>query len=155
MQKFLLVLNMNLVWPKNHSKFFITGPIHHLSHSFNLHYVLVSVFIISHPISKNKAARLATLGTWRMLTLGAEFSSWAQTSEPNEKQRNRRAAFTELSSKDNLYEESQTARDDQSTAKPSKYDTVIELERPNDLRNTDIISAHEMFQEQVTPWEER
>ncbi|XP_048022437.1 voltage-dependent N-type calcium channel subunit alpha-1B isoform X9 [Megalobrama amblycephala] len=90
-----------------------------------------------------------------MLTLGAEFSSWAQTSEPNEKQRSRRAAFTELSSKDNLYEESQTARDNQNTAKPSKYDTVIELERPSDLRNTDIISAHEMFQEQVTPWEER
>lgn len=142
------------MWPKNHSKFFITGPIHHLSYSFNLYNVSVSVFIISHPISKNKAARLATLRTWRMLTLGAEFSSWAQTSEPNDK-RNRRAAFTELSSKDNLYEESQTARDDQDTAKPSKYNTVIELERPSDLKNTDIISAHEMFQEQVTPWEER
>lgn len=86
-----------------------------------------------------------------MLTLGAEFSSWAQTSEPTDKRRNRRAAFTELSSKDDLYE-SQTARDDQNTAKPSKYDTIVELKRPSDLTNTDIISAHEMCQEQVTPW---
>lgn len=90
-----------------------------------------------------------------MLTLGAEFSSWAQTSEPNDKQRNRRAAFTELSSKVSLYEESQTARDDHNTAEPSKYDTVIELERPSELRNTDIISAHETFQEQVTALEKR
>ncbi|CAM4666621.1 unnamed protein product [Leuciscus chuanchicus] len=90
-----------------------------------------------------------------MLTLGAEFSSWAHTSEPTDKQRNRRAPFTEHSSKDSLYEESQTARDDQNTAKPSKYDTSVELERPCDLRNIDIISAHAMCQEQGTPWEER
>jgi len=90
-----------------------------------------------------------------MLTLGAEFSSWAQTSEPPDKQTNRRAPFTEKSSKDSLYEESQTARDDQNTAKPSKYDTIVELERPRKLRNTDIISAHEICQEQGTPQEER
>ncbi|XDV38503.1 hypothetical protein PO909_007888 [Leuciscus waleckii] len=90
-----------------------------------------------------------------MLTLGAEFSSWAHTSEPTDKQRNRRAPFTEHSSKDSLYEESQTARDDQNTAKPSKYDTSVELERPCDLRSIDIISAHAMCQEQGTPWEER
>ncbi len=111
-------------------------------------FLWVSLFIISH--FKNKAARLATLGTWRMLTLGTEFSSWAQSSEPPDNQRNRRAAFTELSSK-----ESQAAGDDQNTAECSKYDTVVELVRPRDLRNTDIISAHEMCQEQVAPCEER
>ncbi|XP_026051098.1 voltage-dependent P/Q-type calcium channel subunit alpha-1A-like [Carassius auratus] len=85
-----------------------------------------------------------------MLTLGTEFSSWAQSSEPPDNRRNRRAAFTELSSK-----ESQAAGDDQNTAECSKFETVVELVRPRDLRNTDIISAHEMCQEQVAPWEER
>ncbi len=105
---------------------------------------------VYHLFYKNKAARLATLGTWRMLTLGTEFSSWAQSSEPPDNQRNRRTAFTEPSSKD-----SQAAGEDQNTAECSKYDTVVELVRPRDLRNTDIISAHEMCQEQVAPWEER
>ncbi|KAL0163023.1 hypothetical protein M9458_042419, partial [Cirrhinus mrigala] len=72
--------------------------------------------------------------------------SWAQSSEELDKQRNRRAAFAELSSKDSL--------DDENTAKHSEYDTVVELKRPRDLKNTDIISAHEMCQEQVAPLEE-
>ncbi|KAL1253193.1 hypothetical protein QQF64_017886 [Cirrhinus molitorella] len=101
------------------------------------------------------AARLATLGTWRMLTLGTEFSSWAHSSEPTDNQRNRSKTLTELSSKDSLGKENQTAGDDQNTAEWSKYDTVVELKRPRDLKSTDIISAHEMCQEQVAPWEER
>ncbi|KAK2872504.1 hypothetical protein Q8A67_022401 [Cirrhinus molitorella] len=104
---------------------------------------------------KYKAARLATLGTWRMLTLGTEFSSWAHSSEPTDNQRNRSKTLTELSSKDSLGKENQTAGDDQNTAEWSKYDTVVELKRPRDLKSTDIISAHEMCQEQVAPWEER
>ncbi|KAI2651483.1 Voltage-dependent P/Q-type calcium channel subunit alpha-1A [Labeo rohita] len=82
-----------------------------------------------------------------MLTQGTEFSSWAQSSEQPDRQRNRRAALTELSSKDSL--------DEENTAKHSVYDTVVELQRPRVLKNTDIISAHEMCQEQVAPLEER
>ncbi|XP_051959881.1 voltage-dependent N-type calcium channel subunit alpha-1B [Xyrauchen texanus] len=101
------------------------------------------------------AVRMATFRTWGMLTQGSEFSSWAQSSELPDNQRKREAAFTELSSKNGLYEEHQTARDVQNMAEHSKYDTVIELERPCDLKDTDIISAHEICQAKITPWEDR
>ncbi|XP_051536382.1 probable voltage-dependent N-type calcium channel subunit alpha-1B isoform X3 [Myxocyprinus asiaticus] len=101
------------------------------------------------------AVRLATFRTWRMLTLGAEFSSWAQCPELPDKQRNREAAFTELSSKNSLYGGNQAPRDGRNTLEHIKYDTVIELERPSDLKDTDIINAHEMCHDRVTPWEDR
>lgn len=111
------------------------------------------VFIIH--LKKYEAARLATFGTWRMLTLGSEFSSWARTPESPDKRQRRRAAVTELSSKDSVYGESQASRDEQNPTENSKYDTVIELERPSDLRDADIISAHERYQENITSREDR
>ncbi|KAA0719894.1 putative voltage-dependent N-type calcium channel subunit alpha-1B DOE-4 [Triplophysa tibetana] len=90
-----------------------------------------------------------------MLTLGSEFSSWAGTPEMPDKRKSRRSAFTELSSKDSLYRESQASREEQNPTENSKYDTVVELERPGDLRDLDIISAHEMYQEKITSRENR
>nr|XP_055036989.1 probable voltage-dependent N-type calcium channel subunit alpha-1B isoform X5 [Misgurnus anguillicaudatus] len=94
------------------------------------------------------AVRLATFGTWRMLTVGSEFSSWAGTSEPPDERRGRRGAITELSIENGLYV-SRASLDEQKPAEPSKYDTVVDLERPNEQRDTDIISAHEMFQDRM------
>ncbi|TRY88586.1 hypothetical protein DNTS_034554 [Danionella cerebrum] len=103
-----------------------------------------------------EAVRMATLGTWRMLTLGAEFSSWAQTAEVPDRQKNRTAAIPDLFSNHCLDEDIQSIKDDQSTAEAStsRYVTAVDLERPGDLRNTDLISSHEKCQEKMTPVEE-
>ncbi|XP_060791513.1 voltage-dependent N-type calcium channel subunit alpha-1B isoform X4 [Neoarius graeffei] len=98
------------------------------------------------------AARLVTLRTWRMLTLGVEYSSWAQTSELSDRQKMRRVAIADVSRTAALTEPSQTHEDVQNVDQSSSYDAVIDLERPDDLKGTDIVSAHEMCQDDVKLW---
>lgn len=51
-----------------------------------------------------------------------------------------------------LAEANQTYEGVESVAQSSSYDTVIDLERPDDLKGTDLISAHQMCQDDVTLW---
>ncbi|KAL6469811.1 hypothetical protein MHYP_G00209300 [Metynnis hypsauchen] len=98
------------------------------------------------------AVRSATFGTWRMLTLGAEYSSWAWSAEASDRQKNRRSAVADLRDAAGVTEDNQTYGGLQNTAQASHYDTVTDLERPTDPKNTDIISSHEMCQEEDTLW---
>lgn len=95
------------------------------------------------------AVRSVTLRTWRMLTLGVEYSSWAQTPELSDRQRMRRVAMADVSNTAALTEPNQTCEDVQNMDQSSSYDTIIDLERPDDLKGTDLISAHEMCQDDV------
>lgn len=51
-----------------------------------------------------------------------------------------------------LTEPDQTCEDVHSMAQYSSYNTVIDLERPDELKGTDIVSAHEMCQDDVMLW---
>lgn len=85
-----------------------------------------------------------------MLTLGVEYSSWAHTPELSDKQKMRRVAVADMSPTGALAKPDQTCEDVQSVDQCSSYNTIIDLERPDDLKGTDIISAHEMCQDDVT-----
>lgn len=98
------------------------------------------------------ALRLVTLRTWRMLTLGVEYSSWAHTPELSDRQRMRRVAVADVSHTRALDEPDRMHEDVQSMDRSSSYDTIIDLERPDDLKGTDIIRAHEMCQDDITLW---
>ncbi|KAL7854098.1 hypothetical protein AOLI_G00209420 [Acnodon oligacanthus] len=87
-----------------------------------------------------------------MLTLGAEYSSWAWSAEASDRQKNRRSAVADLRDAAGVTEDNQTYGSLQNTLQASHYDTVTDLERPTDLRNTDIIISHEMCQEEDTLW---
>lgn len=95
---------------------------------------------------------MVTLRTWRMLTLGVEYSSWAHTPTVPDRQKMRRAAMADVSHTGALAEPEQTCEDVQSVDQSSSYNTIIDLERSDDLKGTDIISAHEMCQDDVTLW---
>ncbi|KAF7696757.1 hypothetical protein HF521_005175 [Silurus meridionalis] len=98
------------------------------------------------------ALRSVTLRTWRMLTLGVEYSSWAHTTELSDRQRKRRVEVADVLHTATLPEPAQICEDVQSLAKSSSYDTIIDLERPDNVKGTDIISAHEMCQDNITLW---
>ncbi|KAG7320854.1 hypothetical protein KOW79_015269 [Hemibagrus wyckioides] len=98
------------------------------------------------------AVRSVTLRTWRMLTLGVEYSSWAHTPELPDRQKIRREAMADVSHTAALAEPDQTCEDVQSKDQSSSYDSVIDLERPDELKGTDIISAHEMCQDDAMLW---
>ncbi|GAA6077949.1 voltage-dependent N-type calcium channel subunit alpha-1B [Tachysurus ichikawai] len=98
------------------------------------------------------ALRSVTLRTWRMLTLGVAYSSWAHTPELPDRQRMRRLAMADMTHTAPLAEPDQTCEDVQSMNQSNSYDTIIDLERPEELKGTDIISAHEMCQDDATLW---
>ncbi|XP_053096179.1 voltage-dependent N-type calcium channel subunit alpha-1B isoform X4 [Pangasianodon hypophthalmus] len=98
------------------------------------------------------AVRSVILRTWRMLTLGVEYSSWAHTAELSDRQRMRRVAMADVSHTATLVELDQTCEAVQSMDQSSNYNTITDLERPDDLKGTDIISAHEMCQDDVMLW---
>lgn len=60
--------------------------------------------------------------------------------------------MTDVSHTAALAELDQTCEDVQSKDQSSSYDSVIDLERPDELKGTDIISAHEMCQDDATLW---
>lgn len=98
------------------------------------------------------AVRSVTLRTWRMLTLGVEYSSWAHSPELSDRHRKRRVVIADVSHTGALADTDQMCEDVQSMDKSSSYDTVIDLGRPDDLKGTDIISAHQMCQDDITLW---
>lgn len=93
-----------------------------------------------------EALRSATFGAWRMLTLGAEYSSWSRT-DPSNKHRERRTC------EDNDSQDESDMGDEETTY----YDTVYELEGSFQSRNIQsIVDAHEAFSEETTaPWSSR
>lgn len=90
-----------------------------------------------------------------MLTQGAEYSSWASSAELSDRQKNRRSAVGSLVDTAIVTEDNQSSVVLQDTAHASNYDTVTDLERTTELRNTDIISSHEMCQEEEALWSSR
>ncbi|XP_063067120.1 voltage-dependent N-type calcium channel subunit alpha-1B isoform X1 [Engraulis encrasicolus] len=93
------------------------------------------------------AVRSATFGAWRMLTLGAEYSSWARTDTSN---RCTRAARHKPDVDDDNLNNS-----DVGPVKQTFYDSVCELKSLFDDKNVpSIIHAHKTFTEDVisAPW---
>ncbi|XP_076836896.1 voltage-dependent N-type calcium channel subunit alpha-1B [Brachyhypopomus gauderio] len=92
----------------------------------------------------------AALGTWRMLTLGTEYSSWARTAELSDRQKNRRPAVADLP--ETLGQADETHEEVRRTAETTEYHTTIDLQRCAGPSPADIISTHDMSQEGVTLW---
>ncbi|XP_076140918.1 voltage-dependent N-type calcium channel subunit alpha-1B [Alosa pseudoharengus] len=95
------------------------------------------------------AVRSATFGAWRMLTLGAEYSSWSRTDTSN---RERHTATFGPGENDDSLDES-----DVGTEEPIYYDTIYELEGSFHSKNVpNIVDAHEAFSEDIDrPWSGR
>lgn len=113
-------------------------PHHHLKKPKTLPKKTILVFI---------AVRSATFGAWRMLTLGAEYSSWARTDTSN---RCTRAARHKPDVDDDNLNNS-----DVGPVEQTFYDSVCELKSLFDDKNVpSIIHAHKTFTEDVisAPW---
>jgi hypothetical protein len=95
-----------------------------------------------------QAMRSATFGSWRMLTLGTEYSSWAQSPESL---RQRQAVISENA------EETDSINIDSSWQQmdvPQQYDAILHLDERaasgGSRGNHNIIRTHEALNS--TPW---